>query len=367
MQQQQQLDPTPSTESERTPTVMELYAIYEREVESASLKVDDAREAVAGLEEKQAALGTFASRFTETRKDLLDVDPDDLLPPESLPGSNGVILKGVRHLWPMERKGGKSLATLVMGVDMILAGCRVAVLDRENGWRRYALRLKDIVDARDFTDEQREAIRAGLAYYGFPQIRRGDREELAAELSGFDLVVFDSSRAFLTSLGLGEDKSDDYGRFMGDVIEPLFEAGTSTLILDNSGWSDSGRPRGSSSKEDLNEHLFISEKTRDFDRDTTGTITLEVKVSRDGVPGRWTMDLGGGVYDPWVSAPDGKPVGKGGGSGSRKSEKRTENVERARVLLSEEPGISNVQLGEALGVSDKTARTYRVELSKQPS
>lgn len=351
-----------ATTTEPPPTVAELYAIYEREVETAGRKVEDAREAVADLEETGAALGSFASRFTETKVDLLDVNADDLLPPESLPGSGGVILKGVRHLWPMERKGGKSLATLVTAVDMIQAGCRVAVLDRENGWRRYALRLKDIVDARGFDVEQRDAIREGLAYYAFPTIKRGDRDALAAELADFDLIVFDSSRAFLTSLGLGEDKSDDYGRFMGDVVEPLFQTGTSTLILDNSGWSDSGRPRGSSSKEDLNEHLFIAEKSRDFDRDTTGEITLEVKVSRDGIPGRWTMALGGNVYEPWVPAPEGRAVGKGGGSGAKKARERAEKVERAGVLLSEEPGMTNAQLGEALEVSEKTARGYRKEL-----
>ena len=78
-----------------------------------------------------------------------------------------MILKGARHLWPMGRKGGKSLTTLVMSVDIALAGSRVVILDRENGHRRYGLRLKDIASARDLTPEQLDVVRGGLSYYSF--------------------------------------------------------------------------------------------------------------------------------------------------------------------------------------------------------
>lgn len=332
-----------------------------REIEEANEKVSDARQAAT---EAQARVGveSFTARFSKTKISLLDLGEDDLLPPETLPGSNGVIIKGARHLWPMERKGGKSLATLVMSVDMVLAGCRVVILDRENGFRRYGLRLKDVVTARGYEADALDSIRHGLSYYNFPQIRRGDRRDFVQELGEADLVVFDSSRAFLSSLGLEEDSSDQYAKFMGGVIDPLFEQGVSTLILDNTGHADKTRGRGTSSKGDLNEQLFTSEKTRDFDRDTTGEIALEVEASRDGVPGRWTMALGGKVYGSWVES-DGPAVNrKGSGKGAKGSGEKTQRKEQMRALLEEEPMMTNKALAEALGISPKTVSTYRAEL-----
>ncbi len=361
-----EIDPTTdavaASGGKRELTVPELYAIYERELEVASEKLEDAKEAATEVQSR-AGIDTFASRFTATKVSLLDLRPEDLLPPETLPGSSGVILKGARHLWPMERKGGKSLATLVMSVDIALAGSRVVILDRENGHRRYGLRLKDIASARDLTPEQLDVVRGGLSYYSFPQIRRGDRDDLTAELQGAHLVVFDSSRAFLTSLGLEEDSSDQYSKFMGEVIDPLFQQGISTLILDNAGHSDKGRARGTSSKGDLNEQLFTSEKTKEFDRDNTGEVTLEVEASRDGVPGRWTMALGGNVYGSWEEATGPAVNRKGAGKGSKGSQKKEHNKKRMQELLDEEPGITDAKIAEQLGVGPKTVANYRTELT----
>jgi Winged helix-turn-helix DNA-binding len=332
-----------------------------KEIEEAEAKVGDAREAATEAQARAGVEG-FTSRFSGTKVSLLDLSEEDLLPPETLPGSNGVIIKGARHLWPMERKGGKSLATLVTSVDMVLEGCRVVILDRENGFRRYGLRLKDIVTARDYGAKDRDLIRRGLSYYNFPQIRRGDRRDFVQELGSADLVVFDSSRAFLSSLGLEEDSSDQYATFMGGVIDPLFEKGVSTLILDNTGHSDKTRGRGTSSKGDLNEQLFTSEKSKDFDRDTTGEVALEVEASRDGVPGRWTMALGGNVYGSWERS-DGPAINrKGAGKGAKGSGEKAERKKQMRALLEEEPTMTNKVLAEALGISPKTVTTYRAEL-----
>ena len=149
---------------------------------------------------------------------------------------------------------------------------------------------------------------------------------------------------------------------MGEVIDPLFQQGISTLILDNAGHSDKGRARGTSSKGDLNGRLFASKKRKEFDRDNTGEVTLEVEASRDGVPGRWTMALGGNVYGSWEEATARRSTGKARGRGSR-APKKEHDKKRMRELLDEEPGITDAKIAEQLGVGPKTVANYRTELT----
>lgn len=344
----QALDPESTEKPLSDAAIAELARTYYE----SEAKLEDARVGIEAV--RDATAGSFPDRFTNTRVSIVEMMKGDLSPPEHVKGSNGVILEGVRHLWPMERKGGKSLATQVMAVDIALAGGRVVILDRENGARRFALRMKDIADARKLDGEQLAQIESQIAYYQRPQLRRGDGRELAAELWEADLVVFDSSRMFLSGMDLAEDKSDDYAQFMDELVDPLYESGAATLILDNAGWSDKGRPRGSSAKEDLNEHLFHGEKTEDFSRETTGEILLGVKESRDGMAGTWSMRIGGGIYEPWKHEAV-RQVGRKQG--------KAERVARAEQLIKAKPSITNEELSAELGVDQKTVRRYRDEIA----
>jgi hypothetical protein len=333
-------------------------------LQTAEARVADMREAVDEAEEKTPR-GTFTDRVLDRRVDLVGLMEEDPQPPPPIPGSGEVLLQGVAHLWPMERKAGKSLAMLITAVGIVGAGGRVAVIDRENGATRYALRLKDIATARGLSAGERENLRANLRYFAYPLIRPGDEEEMAAAFAEMDLVIFDSSRTLMSSQDLKEDSSDDYARFMRTTVEPLTERGVATLILDNSGWSESGRPRGTSSKEDLNEQLFVGEKREDFDRATTGLILIEVKDSRDGVTGCWQMRVGGNRYDGWERAPEGVKVGKKGkGEGEQEKEKAA-RVAEYRDLLAAEPDISNADAATRLGVKPQTIGRYRKEIDRE--
>lgn len=336
---------------------VDVQALFREYVEEAQIKLDDAVEAVERVE-AVSLRGSFADRVADTRVDLVTLMHDDPQPPAPIPGSGGVLLEGVAHLWPMERKAGKSIAMLVMAVDIVRAGGTVAILDRENGEKRTALRLKDIAEARGLSSDDLAAIRERLHYFAFPRIRPGDESDLRALFEAASLVVYDSSRTFMASQNLKEDSSDDYADFMAATIEPLKEAGIATLILDNSGWHNDGRPRGSSSKEDLNEHLFKSEKAEDFDRETTGLIVLEVKESRDGLTGTWTMRIGGGVYDPWQEADEGVGVGKK----SKQTASKDAKLAEMRRLLDADPSMSDGELSDALEVTERTIRRYRQDL-----
>jgi hypothetical protein len=146
-----------------------------------------------------------------------------------------------------------------------------------------------------------------MAYHEFPSLSYGDEDALVRYSLQADLVVFDSQRMFLSDLGLKEDVSDDYARFMAALIDPLFRAGVATLVLDNTGHADKKRSRGTSSKGDLNEIVFSLQKTVDFDLYRAGEVKLKVEKTRFGNTGEWTMKLGGGQYGSWQSGTPAKP------------------------------------------------------------
>jgi hypothetical protein len=109
---------------------------------------------------------------------------------------------------------------------------------------------------------------------------------------------------FLTDLGLRENEADDYAEFMGIAIDPLFRAGVATVILDNTGYSNTDRTRGTSAKVDLNEVLFTLKTVKEFGESQQGQLQLKLKPgdSRFGNEGEWVMDIGGGAFSSWRPA-----------------------------------------------------------------
>lgn len=207
-------------------------------------------------------------------------------------------------MWHGATGDGKSLVCLVHSVRMALAGERIVVLDRENGADEYADRLAQIMNSWKLTEAQRSTLQRNLSYHEYPTLKSNDAAELVRYLDeelAADLVVLDSQRMFLSDYGLSERDTDDYARFMSYAIDPLHQARITTLILDNTGHADPHRPRGTSSKRDLNEVLFELKKVRDFDRRTRGVVQLEVKKSRFGDRGSWRMAVGDGVFGEWQS------------------------------------------------------------------
>jgi AAA domain len=224
-------------------------------------------------------------------------------PVKYLPASDGMLVRGKRHLLAAPGKTGKSIAMLAHSVDMVLAGATVVILDRENGKDEYARRLRDIIEARELGDKAVAQIRERLVYVEFPRFQAGDGEKAAEQIYDWsaDLVLFGAQRMFLSDLGLDEDNSDDYAGFIIELIEPLSQAGIATLILDNTGHADANRSRGTSAKGDLNEVLFTVEVVAPFAREKPGALTLKLEPgqSRFGNTGEWSMKLGGGDFGSW--------------------------------------------------------------------
>jgi hypothetical protein len=249
------------------------------------------------------------------------------------------------------------------------------ILDRENGADLYAERLGFIIAALDLDDEQRAQLRQRLAYYEFPKIRDYDRADLVAEVAAADLVVFDSQRRFLTDMGLDEDSSDDYAKFVAAAVDPLFEAGIATLIQDNTGHSDATRGRGSSAKADLNEVSFILETVEPYSTARVGKIRLRLEpgASRFGGEGTWEMTIGGGVFGPWEHVQDQDA------SLAEYQERQEDALTWIRAYVTDHPGTPKTDAvkafadhhgkgGKALGskVIDRALTGSTPELSKGP-
>lgn len=243
----------------------------------------------------------LATRLEASRVDLVARASEVPQEPEYVPAMHGMLPVGARVECAAPAKAGKSLAWLVASVDIVLGGGRVVVLDRENGADEYARRLADIMAARHIQPDERRALSERLQYHAWPTLTLADGPNLAGALGRADLVIFDSSRKHLSALRLEENKSDDFSRFSDSLLDPLARAGIACVVLDNTGWDEQGRPRGSSSKVDLVDIVFILEQVLPFDRKRRGRIRLRRTHARLGSIGdAWHMDIGGGTYSSWT-------------------------------------------------------------------
>lgn len=242
----------------------------------------------------------FAQRFLSTVVDLFAEGGEHLDLPEPIPGSGELLYREMRHLWAAAKGAGKTFAALVTSVQMAVEGVRVLILDVENGSQIYAPRLRFILDQLGLDGEAREAVRRNLVYASMPRLRMVDAEEFVEVCRGFDVVVFDSQRRFLTDLDLDENESDDCSKFVRTFIDPLKIMGIATLLLDNTGHENSKRSRGSSAKGDLAD-IVGSFTTRPFSQERPGTVTVDVPPNwtRIGIEGAWTMVIGGGRLEPF--------------------------------------------------------------------
>jgi hypothetical protein len=222
---------------------------------------------------------------------------------EFVPGAHGLLPKGKRVHIAAARKTGKSLAVgVVTAVEIVAAGGTVVVLDRENGPDEFARRLTDVLTARDADAALRELVRDRLHYHAWPALDLAWRDDPAypAAFAGVDVVIFDSTRSHLTPLGLKEDASDDFATFSAALVDPLMQAGTTTVTLDNVGHSEKDRARGTSAKEDLVDLVYAMTVLAPFSSKRAGRLEMRCVASRFGdVDGTWQMSLGAGHYGRW--------------------------------------------------------------------
>jgi hypothetical protein len=241
--------------------------------------------------------------LAQSRVDLIAVIDKGIAPREYVPGAKEVIPKGKRIHVAAEKKTGKSVvfATL-LPVQIVAAGGKVVVLDRENGADESARRLETVLDARGADDSFRETVQERLRYHAWPQLRLewANDPDYPQAFGDADVVVFDSSRSHTASLALRENESDDYSAFVARLIDPLMRAGKAVIVLDNTGHLEKERARGTTAKEDLCDVAFTLTKIKAFTTSEAGRLELRCVASRLGeVGGTWQMELGGGHYGTW--------------------------------------------------------------------
>jgi hypothetical protein len=284
---------------------------------------------------------TAAEALAAARVDLVGRIADGIPPRQFVPGGGDWLLVGKRYLLVAKAGSGKSLVALVVATDVVGAGGTVAIVDVENGEDEYARRLDDVLRARE--DEGLEdACRERLRYYAYPRLSGSwGEDEWAAAFEGVDLVVFDSSRLILSAHGLAEDSNDDYASFADSRLVPLSQAGTATLVLDNTG-HDQDRARGAKAKDDLNEVVYLVKVAERFGRHISGAVRLARHRDRFDLPRALRVPLGGGTYGP--VAVDDTAATDADSEGFRP----TTLMERITEALEMESGLSVTKLREAV-------------------
>lgn len=283
-------------------------------------------------------VGGPSAALVTARVDLVDRIRTGIAEREWVPGAEWLI-RGKRYLIFAPAGLGKSLALLVAAIDVIEAGGTVAILDVENGDDEYARRLADVLKARDDGNGALvSACSERLRYYAWPALRADwSAGDWAAAMAGLDLAIFDSSRLTLSAAGLTEDSNDDYAIFVSALLVPLARAGTTTVVLDNTGHAEGNRARGASAKADLNEVVYALKPGSDFDRDRLDDVRLERHRTRFAEqPRKLHMPLGGGTYGPVEVADDETEDGF----------RPTRLMERASQVIEGEPGLSTNQVAE---------------------
>ncbi len=271
------------------------------------------------------------------RVDLIERIRDGIPEREYLPGGDGWLIAGKRYLVFSPSGVGKTIGTLVVAVEVVRHGGTVAIIDVENGADEYARRLELIFEDQ----ETAAACSERLRYYEYPalSLEWGEKDWVGA-LADCDLIVFDSSRHVLSALGLAEDANDDYAKFMGRMVMPLSKAGTTTIILDNTG-HDGDHPRGASAKRDLNEVLFELSAPTPFDLEAEGRLVWRRTRQRfaGAIPKALEQRIGGGTYGLPVPTADG-----GDGDHDGQPFRPTFLMERVSRYVEFDPGCSQAKV-----------------------
>ena len=285
-----------------------------------------------------------ALALSAARVDLVALIANGIPERTFLPGCAPWFIAGKRYLMPAAAGTGKSIAALIVAVTIVENGGTVVILDVENGSDEYARRLADIL--ADRKPQVTPACQERLGYYEWPMLSiTWTASEWADAVAGADLVVFDSSRLTLSSVGLAEDKADDYSVFVDKLLLPLAKAGISTLVLDNTGHEQQDRSRGTSAKGDLNEVSYALKIGAPFDRDRAGHLRLvRVRQRFAGLSKELRIPLGGGSY----GAPEAVEAVAGDNDTSHVAFRPTVLMERASRLIEEKPGLSKRSIRTAV-------------------
>jgi hypothetical protein len=237
--------------------------------------------------------------FAAVQKKLVDLSSIDTgVNPWTV---DGWLHEGTRALLVGSKGEGKSLAALVLGLDVASQGedFEVYYLDTENGRFRTTARRNAVL--ADRSPEDAGWARHGFHYSDTFDFRDLDDPALMAEwqklLESAALVIVDSLPRYLGKLGLNENEAPHVSQFVTRYIDPLItNRRTSVVALDNTGHGAS-RSRGSTAKEDMFELVYLVTGGQTCSETRHGEISLRKIRHRDGDEADvLTIGAGAGKY-----------------------------------------------------------------------
>jgi hypothetical protein len=227
---------------------------------------------------------------------------------EPVPGTGGLLWRGIAHSIFGDRGEGKSVTVVIATVAAAAVGERVLYLDRENGPSLMRSIVEGVLEAHDdWPDVLESGAWTGRHYPAFS--REWEPADYAEAIAGrgYTGVIYDSVREVISELGGNPNADEDISTLTRILVTPLIRRGLWVVLLDNVGHVEKGRPKGAGSKLDATPIGYQVRTTVEFGPDEEGAAAVKCTRSRYGDLGReWVVRVGAGRFDV-PEARDGSP------------------------------------------------------------
>jgi hypothetical protein len=200
-----------------------------------------------------------------------ELEPD---PPH--PDYSGLLYVGKRHVVSAPTESLKTMIVMAIALDAIRAGRKMASIDFEMGPHAMRRLLVDL----GATQEELATV-----HYVQPDGPPSKADIEAIVGKGIDIVVFDASMGAFHASGLDDNKRQDVEKFAATWIDPLWQRGIGTVVLDHVTKNIEGRGRyaiGSERKVgQVDVHLGL-ELVSQLTRGGLGLVKVHVHKDRPG-------------------------------------------------------------------------------------
>ena len=111
---------------------------------------------VVAVDDPAFGISSPPGLLDDYRVDLFQLLRQGIPEPQYVPGCDGFVRAGKRHLAPAPAGTGKSLAWQRIAIGVVQNGGSAVILDVENGADEYARRLQCILDCCDELSQNRK-------------------------------------------------------------------------------------------------------------------------------------------------------------------------------------------------------------------
>ena len=206
----------------------------------------------------------------------LNLNADEFAKPAEPPALLGLVYAGKRHTLSGPPETLKTLVALCFAIEAMRAGQVAAFIDFESGPAETRRLLEDLGATRD---------EIGALLYYEPEGPPDPSDILELLEAGTKLVVIDAAAGAYTVSGLDDNKRDDAERFARAWIQPLWQAGVTTLLIDHVTKNAESRGRftiGSERKLGTQDVHLQLESIHTLSRGTRGLLKVRTHKDRPG-------------------------------------------------------------------------------------